>query len=224
MKKYVLFDMDGTVLDTLQDLHDSINYSLAHFGYPQITIQESAANLGNGAVYLMQHSAPEGLSEEKLTELLDFYKPWYEKHCRIKTGPFPGIPELMEDLKSRGIRLAVVSNKPHGAAKELADEFFGDILDYAQGEESSVRRKPAPDMVWAAMKALGASPEESVYVGDTEVDIQTAAAAGIDEITVTWGFRSRESLVSAYDSQNIPESRRILCSSCSELLDAVINM
>ena len=184
----VLFDMDGTVLDTLQDLTDAVNFTMGHFGFEEISPRRCASILGNGAKYLISHAAPEANPEE----LLEFYTPYYQSHCLVKTAPYPGIIELMERLKGKGIKMAVISNKQDGATKELAERFFPSLLDFAVGESPTIKRKPDPAAVLAAIEHFGAEKERCVYVGDTEVDIQTAANAGIDCIAVSWGFRSRE--------------------------------
>ena len=224
MKQYVFFDLDGTVLDTLEDLRDSVNTALAKFGYPEITLEETAANLGNGAKHLLESSAKVQLSEEKLAVMLEFYKPYYQQHCQIKTAPYLGILELMDELKKRGIKMAIVSNKPAGATAELAKKWFDGRVDYAQGESPEVRRKPAPDMLLAAMKALGASLEDSVYVGDTEVDIETAANTVMDEIAVSWGFRSRGSLKKAIENTDVSKIYCRIADSCDELLGCILSM
>ena len=194
MKKYkaVLFDMDGTTLDSLQDLTDAVNNTMNHFGFSEHTREECASFLGNGARYLIEHACPEGSDIDKV---LEYYIPYYEKHCLDKTCPFDGMSELMDALKKDGFKLAIISNKPNGATKELADRFFGDLLDYSVGESEKVKRKPSPDAVLDAINEFGLEKEDCVYIGDTEVDINTAVNAGIDCIAVTWGFRTPEQLV-----------------------------
>lgn len=196
--KYVLFDMDGTVLDTLGDLTDSINAALRKFGFPEKSISQCAANLGNGAKVLVKKSAPEGTPQETLDELLAYYKPYYEQHCQIKTAPYPGIMELMSALREEGVKTAIISNKPDEAVQELADQWFKGIVDCAVGEKSGISRKPAPDMVLDCVNKMGASLDECVYVGDTEVDIMTACNAGMDVLMVSWGFRNKDEIREAY--------------------------
>ena len=125
----ILFDMDGTVLDTLEDLKDAVNYSLRHFSLPEISRPQAMQNLGNGAAWLIQHSVPEGTPDALCAEVLRFYRPWYDAHCRIKTGPYPGILSLMEQLRAHGIRQAIISNKPDSAVQELAAAFFPNLMD-----------------------------------------------------------------------------------------------
>lgn len=195
--KAVLYDMDGTVLDTLTDIADAVNYTLRRFGMPERTKSETARALGNGARRLIELSVPEGTAAEDVGRVLDFYKPYYDAHCRVKTAPYPGITALMERLKAEGVRQAVVSNKPDTAVKELAEAFFPGLLELAVGESAEVRRKPFPDSVETAMRAMGLERGECVYVGDSEVDIATAKNAAMPCISVTWGFRSEEELINA---------------------------
>ena len=192
--KAVLFDMDGTVLNTLDDLTDSMNHVLAQFGFPEITTAYAASILGNGAACFLDGSIPKDTPRELRDQMLATFIPWYKDHCQIKTAPYPGIITLMEALRDAGVRLAVVSNKPDSAVKPLAAQHFPGLLDFAVGESAAVRRKPDPDTVFAALRALGVSQEESVYVGDTEVDLKTAENAGMDCAAVTWGFRTVQQL------------------------------
>ena len=195
--KAVLFDMDGTVLDTLDDLTDAVNYSLARFGLPEISREHARENLGNGAAYLVRHCLPEGTDETLADQLITFYRAWYDAHCRVRTGPYPGILPLMERLKAAGVRQAIISNKPDPAVQELAAHFFPNLLETAVGESASVRRKPNPDAVLRAVEQMGLEKDECVYVGDTEVDLATARNAGLACIAVSWGFRSEEQLLAA---------------------------
>ena len=193
----VLFDMDGTVLDTLDDLCDSINHSLAEFSLPQVSREHVRQCLGNGAAFLVSHSIPAGSSPELEADVLAFYKPWYDAHCLIKTAPYEGILPMMQSLKEQGLRLAIISNKPNRAVQELSDAFFPGLLELSVGESPSVRRKPAPDTVLTAASQIGLSVDQCVYVGDSEVDLQTARNAGMDCISVTWGFRDEAQLIEA---------------------------
>ena len=193
----VLFDMDGTVLDTLDDLFDSINYSLAQFSLPPVGREHVRQSLGNGAAFLVGRCVPPENGEGLRDEVLAFYKPWYDAHCSIKTRPYDGILPLMRRLREKGLMLAIISNKPDPAVQELAEAFFPGLLELAVGESAAVRRKPAPDTVLSAAVQLGLSPEECVYVGDSEVDLETARRAGMDCVSVTWGFRDEEQLLAA---------------------------
>jgi phosphoglycolate phosphatase len=185
MKVGILFDLDGTLLDTLGDLTDATNYALRVHGYPERSIAEIRRFVGNGAANQIRLSVPEGADHEPV---LATYKPYYDAHCQIKTAPYPGIIEALEELKD--YPMAVVSNKPHSAVTVLAKQYFGDI--YARGETPDCPRKPAPDMVLQTMKALGI--DKCVYVGDSEVDVKTARNAGVPCLAVLWGFRDKEVL------------------------------
>ncbi|MBQ9686055.1 MAG: HAD family hydrolase [Oscillospiraceae bacterium] len=195
--KAVLFDMDGTVLDTLGDLTNAVNHTLREFNMPELTRDEAAACLGNGAAWLIAHAVPAGTSEEQTAEVLRAYQPWYDSHCAILTAPYPGILPLMETLKERGVKQAVVSNKQDSAVKLLAERHFPGLLDTAVGESATVRRKPNPDAVLAALKHMGLELVDAVYVGDTEVDLATAQNAGMDCAIVGWGFRTEEQLLAS---------------------------
>lgn len=185
MKTAILFDLDGTLLDTLGDLHASTNAVLASFGYPERTIDEVRRFVGNGARRLIEQAVPAG-EGHRVDEVLAAFQTYYAAHCDILTRPYPGIPELLTRLGAQ-YPLAVVSNKPDRAVKELASIYFPTL--YARGESTECPRKPAPDMVFAAMKALGAN--RCVYVGDSEVDVLTAKNAGVPCISVLWGFRDK---------------------------------
>ena len=195
--KAVLFDMDGTVLDTLGDLANAVNHVLGEFGMPLHSRAEIATYLGNGAGWLIAHAVPEGTDEALVREVLRVYQPWYDAHCAILTAPYPGIPEMMARLRDAGVKQAVISNKQDSAVRLLAAEHFPGLLEAAVGESPSVRRKPNPDAVLAALRAMGIDRADAVYVGDTEVDLETAKNAGLDCAIVGWGFRTEEALKAA---------------------------
>lgn len=186
MKTGILFDLDGTLLDTLEDLADSVNYTMAQLGYPARTLPEIRAFVGNGAWNLLSQAVPSGADVESAYQA---FKAYYDHHCRIKTRPYPGISDALAELKQE-FPIAIVSNKPDSAVKSLCADFFPGIL--AMGESPDCPRKPAPDMVRKAMDAIGV--EQCVYIGDSEVDILTAANAGVPCLSVLWGFRDRELL------------------------------
>jgi phosphoglycolate phosphatase len=190
----VLFDMDGTVLDTLADLTNAVNHVLAEYRMPGITKLQAASYLGNGARWLLTQAAPAGTEQALLEEMLRVYQPWYDSHCAILTAPYPGIPELMKALKAAGVKLAVISNKQDSAVKRLAGQHFPGLLETAVGESETVRRKPNPDAVMAALREMGVEKRDAVYVGDTEVDLRTAENAGLACAVVGWGFRTQEQL------------------------------
>ncbi len=192
--KAVLYDMDGTVLDTLADLTDAVNVSLRRFGLPEQPAAHVRDVLGNGARRLIMGCLPENTDDKTTEAVLAFYKPYYDAHCREKTAPYPGILPLMQRLRDAGVKQAVVSNKPDSAVKELAELFFGGLITSAVGESETVRLKPCPDAVLAAARLMGVDREECVYVGDSEVDIATARSAGMDCISVAWGFRDEDML------------------------------
>lgn len=189
MKTGILFDLDGTLLDTLEDLLDATNYALRQFGYPQRTLAELRRFVGNGAENQIRLSLPEGSSPETVQKVLSVYKPYYTAHCQIKTRPYDGVREALKQLE-QDYAVAIVSNKPDSAVKALCADHFPGI--YALGEAADCPRKPAPDMVYKAMAAIGA--ERCIYVGDSEVDVITAKNAGVPCVSVLWGFRDREDM------------------------------
>lgn len=189
----ILFDLDGTLLDTLEDLLDATNYALKVHGYPARTLPELRRFVGNGAYNQMRLSVPEGTGEAEIQKVLETYKPYYTAHCQHKTRPYEGIPEVLAVLKEK-YPLAIVSNKPDAAVKALCADYFPGI--YALGEAPDCPRKPAADMVFKAMKAIGV--DSCVYVGDSEVDVATAKNAGVPCLAVTWGFRDKEDLAGAH--------------------------
>ena len=193
----ILFDMDGTVLDTLHDLWASTNAILRALGHPERSLDEIRSFVGNGAANQIRRAMPEGSSDAALSDALARYQTYYAAHCRDHTRPYEGILPVLETLSAAGKQLAVVSNKPDRAVKLLSAEHFGALMPVAIGETPERRRKPAPDTVLAALEALGAAKAGAVYVGDSEVDVATAQNAGLPLIAVGWGFRSREQLEAA---------------------------
>ena len=195
----VLYDMDGTVLDTLEDLKNAANAAMAAFGRPALTLEQVRRYVGNGSRRLIELALGEGADEAEIDRVLAWYKPWYDAHCRILTRPYPGVPDMMERLKAAGLRQAIVSNKPDSAVHALAADFFPGLAELAVGERESegIRRKPWPDMLEAVRTQMGLRREDCLYVGDSEVDILTASNAGLRCVSVTWGFRSREQLIAA---------------------------
>ena len=193
----VLFDMDGTILDTLEDLTASLNAALAEAGFPARTCDEVRSFVGNGLRRLIERGVPENTPEDVVDRVFDYHCAYYGAHCADHTRPYAGIPELLERLKGRGVRLAVVSNKADPAVQELSKKYFGDLFDLSVGERPGVARKPAPDSVLCALKTLGSDRANAIYIGDSEVDVATAKNAGLPCIAVDWGFRSREALVAA---------------------------
>lgn len=191
----IIFDMDGTVLDTLEDLTDSSNYVLQRFGFPARTKAEYRSFFGNGIRYSLSCAVPYGTPEEVIDSMLPIFKEYYDVHCLDRTRPYDGIQDTMRQLKEKGFKLAIVSNKIDSAVKELCERFFKGCVDVAVGEQPGIRRKPAEDMVLKSLSELNESPESAIYVGDSEVDMETAKNAGIPCISVLWGFRDRDFLI-----------------------------
>lgn len=208
----ILFDLDGTLLDTLEDLLDATNYALEVHGYPPRSKAEIRRFVGNGALNQIRLSAPEGTPPETVQAVLDTYKPYYTAHCQRKTAPYPGIAEALAILKEK-YPIAIVSNKPDPAVKALCADFFPGI--YALGETPDCPRKPAPDMVYKAMAAIGA--DSCIYVGDSEVDVVTASNAGVPCLSVLWGFRDKENLEAA-GAVHFCESPSVLLKKIEELI------
>lgn len=234
--KAAVFDMDGTILDTIEDLKNALNHAVKHFGFRgDHDTKEVCRFFGSGAkaaiirALLTEAGASEeaveradskdltdfGISEDQIEEILVYYKPYYASHAAIETAPFPGIPELLKKLSENGIRTAVVSNKADRAVHDLCDKYFPGCFDYIIGETDGIRRKPAPDMLLAALDAMELSPEDAVYIGDSEVDVQTAQNAGLTCLCLDWGFRTREYLEDA--------GAETILSTCEELENAILH-
>jgi phosphoglycolate phosphatase len=211
MYKAVIFDLDGTILDTLDDLADSVNFALKKHGLPVRENAEIRSFLGNGMVNLVKLSA--GDKAENIEGILADFKEYYAKHSADKTKPYDGVLETISALKEQGVKTAVLSNKGDFAVQPLVKRYFGGLIERAQGENEAagVLRKPNPDGVYKIMKELGVTEKETVFVGDSEVDILTAKNAGVDCVAVTWGFRDEKDLI-----ENGAEKR---ISKPSELLD-----
>lgn len=217
MKKLAIFDMDGTILDTSEDLSTSLNYAMEKCGHRHNYTAEDIKNFfGSGvqvaitralayengasladlvAIGTKEGKVPEAVTQQEIDKILTIFNPYYADHCKIKTGPFPGILDLLKNLRKAGIKLAVVSNKPDQAVRILVKDHFDGYFDFVLGQSSKIRRKPNPDMTIACLKELDADKENSVYIGDSEIDLQTAANSGLDEIAVTWGFRKPDFLI-----------------------------
>ena len=211
MKTGLLFDLDGTLLDTLEDLLSATNYALGQFGYAPRTLAQLRAVIGNGAANQIRKSLPPETDEEQVQKVLAVYKAYYAANCQITTAPYPGIPEALAALAKR-YPIAIVSNKPDAAVKSLCAEWFPGI--FALGEHPGCPRKPAPDMVHRAMEAIGA--ENCIYIGDSEVDILTAVSAGVPCLSVSWGFRDEHQLRAA--------GAKVLCDRPEYLVNTVEEM
>ena len=194
--KTYIFDLDGTLLDTLGDLAVSVNFALRTYGMPEHSIDDVRQFVGNGVRKLMERAIPDGANNPLFEEAFASFRQYYMAHSLDTTRPYEGIPETLAALKARGCRLAVVSNKMMAATQALCNHFFPDTIEVAIGEHEAegIRKKPAPDTVIAALKALGVGKEDAVYVGDSDVDIQTARNSGLPCISVLWGFRDRSFL------------------------------
>lgn len=187
----VIFDMDGTVLDTLEDLKEALNFALRTYDMPERTLAEVRAFVGNGARRLLELSVPEGRLNPLYEQVYAKFREYYDLHCNDNTKAYEGILPLLKKLEKEGYALAIVSNKLDAAVKELNDIYFEGIVKTAIGEVEGIARKPAPDMVEKALKELGKTRETAVYVGDSEVDLMTAENAGLPCISVLWGFREK---------------------------------
>ncbi|MBE6541223.1 MAG: HAD family hydrolase [Ruminococcaceae bacterium] len=193
--KAAIFDLDGTLLNTLDDLKDAMNHTMQVFSFPQHTTKEIREFVGNGVRYFAAKATPGGYDHPMFEEIVAEYIRYYSIHSDDKTAPYEGIHELIHNLLSSGIAVAVVSNKSHAAAVELCKKYFPEInVVIGEKESDGIKRKPAPDMVYLAAEKLGVSLKDCVYIGDSEVDVKTAKNAGIDCISVLWGFRDRDVL------------------------------
>ena len=188
----VIFDLDGTLLDTLDDLYLSVNHILSKYNFPLRTKDEVRMFVGNGVPKLIERALPKGHGKEIFDSALADFKKYYGAHCNDNTKPYPQINESLSCLKARGYKIAVVSNKVDFATKSLCSDYFGDLVDVAIGQREGIEKKPAPDSVFEAMRILNS--KEAVYIGDSDVDIMTAKNANLPCIVVTWGFRDRDFL------------------------------
>lgn len=195
LTRAVIFDLDGTVADTLEDLKNSVNYAVGLLGVAPYDRDTVRSFIGSGAANLIRRALPAGTDEETAQSILREFRAHYMAHVMDATCPYPGVTEMLEELKSRGFKLAITSNKPDAGTKAIAEALFPGVFDYVAGEKPDVPRKPAPDMVRLALEALG--EDSAVYVGDSDIDVHTAKNAGLECICVTWGFRSVEELKAA---------------------------
>ena len=207
MKKIVIFDLDGTLLNTLDDLADSTNFALSKFNYPPRTIEEVRQFVGNGVAKLIERAIPEGKNNPNFEKCLAIFKENYAQNMYNKTAPYNGILDMLANLKSKGLKIAVVSNKFDLAVKELCQKYFNGYIDFAAGENEAagIKKKPAPDTVLEVLKEFNLKPNEAIYVGDSDVDIMTAKNSDMPCISVTWGFRDEKFLLS-YDATILIDS------------------
>lgn len=192
--KLAVFDLDGTLLDSLEDLHDSVNVVLEAHNYPKRSLEEIRHFVGNGSVKLIERAVPTGTSKEEEKIIHDEYKEYYDKHCNEKTKAYEGIIDVLKILKNNGVKLAILSNKPNFTVEKLNEIYFEGLFEIARGSLPEVAVKPAPDSLLRILKELNISREDTVYIGDSDVDVNTAKNAGVDEIAVTWGFRDENFL------------------------------
>lgn len=190
-----IFDLDGTLLNTLQDLAASTNYALRTAGMPEHSVEDVRRFVGNGVKKLMERAIPGGLENPKFDETYATFRKHYLEHSLDTTKPYDEIPEVLAELKRRGKKLAIVSNKFYAATQELAKHFFPETIQVAIGERENIRKKPAPDTVLEAMRQLGVDKQGTVYIGDSDVDIDTAKNVGVPCISVLWGFRDKDFLI-----------------------------
>lgn len=208
--KQYIFDLDGTLLDSLTDLELSCNYALRTHNMPERTLEEVRQFVGNGVRKLMERAIPEGDKNPAFDETYSTFRQHYLQHNLDHTAPYPGIIAMLEALKDNGAQMAVVSNKFYAATQELVAHFFGDYIKVAIGERETIRKKPAPDTVLEALRQLGADGSEAVYIGDSDVDIATARNCNMPCVSVLWGFRSRDFLIEHGAQTFISEPQQLL--------------
>ncbi len=194
MIKALIFDLDGTLLNTLDDLAASVNFALGEMDYPKRSIDEVRQFVGNGIKKLIERAVPSDTSDVDTSKALEIFKTHYKEHSLDKTAPYDGIMEMLAEAKGRGFKIAIVSNKADFAVRGIAEHFFNGYADIALGERAEMAKKPAPDMVYSVMNTLGVSADECVFIGDSEVDVETAKNAKLTCVCVLWGFRDESAL------------------------------
>ena len=210
MYNTIIFDLDGTLLNTLDDLMDSTNHALAVHGFPERSLDEIRRFVGNGIRKLIERAVPQGTPASDTEEVFADFKIHYDAHCNDKTWPYDGIMELLRELKKRGYKLGIASNKVKSAVEKLNDIYFEGLMDGVAGVVDGKPTKPDPYMVEAMLRELGSSKEHTLYVGDSQVDVQTAANTGLDMVAVLWGFRDREELENAGASTFVSKPDELL--------------
>ena len=215
MYQLAIFDLDGTLLDTLADLRQGINYALGTRGFAPRSMAEVRAFVGNGIWKLVERAVPAGTSEAQMDAVYEAFNPYYAKHCADLTAPYDGILPLLQKLQAQGVVCALVSNKPDYAVQTLAAQYFPGLLAASAGAKDGVRKKPAPDSVFAVIHQLRAEGLRAVYIGDSEVDLQTAQNAALPCISVSWGFRDRDVLEQA--------GAACICDTVDALYQAICN-
>lgn len=197
MIRSIIFDLDGTLTDTLRDLCDSTNFALRQMGWAERSLAEVRRFVGNGVRRLIERAVPQDVSNDDFEQCFKFFQTHYLEHCQDQTCLYEGVAEMLREVHEAGYKIAIVSNKLQAGVDELYETYFRGVVDVAIGEREGIRRKPAPDMVELALKELNADKCETVYVGDSEVDVQTAHNSGLPCISVLWGFRDRQELEEA---------------------------
>ena len=192
--RLLIFDLDGTLLNTLEDLATAADFALSRAGFPTRSREEVRHFIGNGVARLIQRAVPEGTPDAACQAVLSDYRRYYSSHVNVHTHPYPGIPELLVALRQAGMRIAVNSNKPDAATQALCQAHFPGLIDLAQGEREGIPKKPDPAGAIGLMQALDAVPEQTLYIGDGETDLMTAMNAGMDGAWVSWGYRDRSEL------------------------------
>ena len=192
----IIFDLDGTLLNSLNDLHACFNHAITSFGYPKRTLNEIKSFVGNGIKKAIERALPNPIEDSDLNKIVDYFRIYYKDHMLEYTKPYDGIIPMLKELKQKGYKIAVVSNKYDDAVKNLVKNYFGEYIDIAVGEGYGIRRKPEIDGVIEAINELNSNLKKAIYIGDSEVDIKTAKNAGIHCISVTWGYRDKDFLMS----------------------------
>lgn len=215
MDKLVIFDLDGTLLDTLEDLYNSVNYALETNNLPKRSLDDVRNFVGNGIRLLIERSVPENTSVELTDKTFNCFKSYYGIHCNDKTNTYPGINNMLKELKKNNYKIAILSNKAQYAVTKLSKIYFDNIIDMAIGATENIPKKPAPDSLYICAEKLGVKLKNVTYIGDSDVDVKTALNANVNGIAVTWGFRSKEFLISS--------GAKILADNTDELLSLLLN-
>ena len=206
----IIFDLDGTLLNTLEDLCDSTNYALTKHDYPARALEEVRRFVGNGVRRLIERALPDGVTKEEFEVVFEDFKSHYQIHCNDKTGPYDGILPLLREIKRRGCKIGIASNKIKSAVQKLDRIYFEGLVDKAAGVADGILPKPDPGMINALLEELESDAARTLYVGDSEVDVRTAANAGLDMVSVLWGFRGKEELEAAGAARFVEKPAQLL--------------